>query len=85
MRTSRRQNAVLETLFLGLVAVNTRAQSNGTDVLSYVDQLIGTDNGGNVFAGATLRKQLPIQTDERHKRRANESCKHTAWQKPLRT
>ncbi|USP76580.1 glycoside hydrolase family 92 protein [Curvularia clavata] len=29
-------------------------QSNGTDVLKFIDPLIGTQNGGNVFAGATL-------------------------------
>lgn len=26
------------------------------DGFKYINQLIGTDNGGNVFAGATLRK-----------------------------
>ena len=26
------------------------------DVFQYIDQLIGTDNMGNVFAGATLRR-----------------------------
>lgn len=30
------------------------AQASPPDVFQYIDQLIGTDNGGNVFAGATL-------------------------------
>jgi putative alpha-1,2-mannosidase len=30
------------------------AETSGFDPLQYVDQLIGTNNGGNVFAGATL-------------------------------
>jgi putative alpha-1,2-mannosidase len=30
------------------------ANTSGFDPLKYVDQLIGTNNGGNVFAGATL-------------------------------
>lgn len=30
------------------------SSSSSFDVFKYVDQLIGTDNGGNVFAGATL-------------------------------
>lgn len=29
-------------------------QSEGPDVLKWVDPLIGSQNGGNVFAGATL-------------------------------
>ncbi|KAF2995677.1 hypothetical protein E8E13_002696 [Curvularia kusanoi] len=29
-------------------------RDNGTDVLDYIDPLIGTKSGGNVFAGATL-------------------------------
>ena len=38
-----------------LLVAQSRGQQNSDDVLSYVDPLIGTDNGGNVFAGATLR------------------------------
>ncbi|SZF05428.1 unnamed protein product [Blumeria hordei] len=34
------------------LVVGANAQSN--DILGYVDQLIGSSNGGNVFAGATL-------------------------------
>jgi putative alpha-1,2-mannosidase len=38
-----------------LLQVTGATQNSSTfDVLQYVDQLIGTDNGGNVFAGATL-------------------------------
>jgi putative alpha-1,2-mannosidase len=33
---------------------STAAYPPGFDPLTYVDQLIGTNNGGNVFAGATL-------------------------------
>lgn len=44
--------------FLILCAAVSSAQvaSNppGFDPLSYVNQLIGTNNGGNVFAGASL-------------------------------
>lgn len=29
-------------------------KSHGNDILDYVDPLIGTQKGGNVFAGATL-------------------------------
>ncbi|KUJ18957.1 uncharacterized protein LY89DRAFT_780925 [Mollisia scopiformis] len=38
-------------LFFIVFSLQTAAQ---TDILQYVDQLIGTNNGGNVFAGATL-------------------------------
>jgi putative alpha-1,2-mannosidase len=42
-------------LFICLLQGAGAAQDSSTfDVLQYVDQLIGTDNGGNVFAGATL-------------------------------
>ncbi|KAF7927496.1 uncharacterized protein EAE98_005878 [Botrytis deweyae] len=34
--------------------INTTLTSSTFDPLQYVNQLIGTDNGGNVFAGATL-------------------------------
>jgi putative alpha-1,2-mannosidase len=37
-----------------LQAAGAAQNSSALDVLEYVDQLIGTDNGGNVFAGATL-------------------------------
>ena len=38
------------------LAFSTYLLANGvrSDVLQYVNQLIGTNNGGNVFAGATL-------------------------------
>jgi putative alpha-1,2-mannosidase len=29
-------------------------QTNSTDVLKFIDPLIGSQNGGNVFSGATL-------------------------------
>lgn len=47
---------VVATLVLfTLVTCQTSPSSNLTsDPLQYVNQLIGTDNGGNVFAGATL-------------------------------
>ena len=49
---------ILEVSRLGflswlLCAVVVQAEPS-FDVFKYVDQLIGTDNGGNVFAGATL-------------------------------
>ena len=49
---------ILEVSRLGflswlLYAVVVQAEPS-FDVFKYVDQLIGTDNGGNVFAGATL-------------------------------
>jgi putative alpha-1,2-mannosidase len=37
-----------------LPATGAAQNSSAFDVLQYVDQLIGTDNGGNVFGGATL-------------------------------
>jgi putative alpha-1,2-mannosidase len=37
-----------------LQAAGAAQNSSAFDVLEYVDQLIGTDKGGNVFAGATL-------------------------------
>ena len=37
-----------------LSAPNHAKQDQGTDTLDYVDPLIGTKSGGNVFAGATL-------------------------------
>jgi putative alpha-1,2-mannosidase len=39
-----------------LTALSSQALAQNTtfDVLNYVNQLIGTNNGGNVFAGATL-------------------------------
>jgi len=40
--------------FLYHVEAFTFSNTSSFDVLDYVDQLIGTDNGGNVFAGATL-------------------------------
>ncbi|KAH5577723.1 hypothetical protein HBI26_135100 [Parastagonospora nodorum] len=43
----------LRSIPLALFAICVTAQ-NATDVLSYVDPLIGSANGGNVFAGATL-------------------------------
>lgn len=49
------RSTVSAAALLSLVA-SVRGQVNGNDILRYVDQLIGTDNGGNVFAGATLRK-----------------------------
>jgi putative alpha-1,2-mannosidase len=42
----------LSGLLLAL-PILTQAQS-GRDILQYVDPLIGTANGGHVFAGATL-------------------------------
>ncbi|TVY84705.1 putative secreted glycosidase [Lachnellula suecica] len=45
---------VLIACFLHLaVSQNTTYQNSTFDPISYVNQLIGTDNGGNVFAGAT--------------------------------
>lgn len=42
-------------LFLSLLVVSNRAQkASSADVLQFVDQLIGSNNGGNVFAGASL-------------------------------
>lgn len=58
-----RSDARLLSLFHLAIAV-CLAQSSGfssDDVLSYVDPLIGTDNGGNVFAGATLRKSWSME------------------------
>ena len=40
-------------LALALAAQKATAQS-GSDILEFVDPLIGTANGGHVFAGATL-------------------------------
>lgn len=40
-------------LVSGAVAQNT-TNSTIPDVLSYVDQLIGSSNGGNIFPGATI-------------------------------
>jgi putative alpha-1,2-mannosidase len=40
-------------LTLTLAGVTAR-QTNTTDVLDWIDPLIGSENGGNVFAGATL-------------------------------
>ncbi|KAF2083680.1 glycoside hydrolase family 92 protein [Saccharata proteae CBS 121410] len=39
---------------LALAPVFASAQNSSFDVLDYVNPLIGSDNGGNVFAGATL-------------------------------
>ena len=40
--------------FLFLASTSLVAAANNSDVLQYVDPLIGSNNGGNVFAGATL-------------------------------
>ncbi|KAL9052964.1 MAG: hypothetical protein Q9162_005082 [Coniocarpon cinnabarinum] len=53
--TSKRMRAAIQAIVAAWFVSQVCAQGNVTDVLSYVDQLIGTDNGGNVFAGATLR------------------------------
>jgi putative alpha-1,2-mannosidase len=48
---------VLKAFKLGLIwlLLQVAAAQNSTfDVFKYINQLIGTDNGGNVFAGATL-------------------------------
>jgi putative alpha-1,2-mannosidase len=46
---------LLEFLFTSCLLQGTLSQNNLTfDPLRHVNQLIGTDNGGNVFAGATL-------------------------------
>ena len=43
------------SIFLSTLAACLASAQNSTfDPLDYVDQLIGTSNGGNVFAGATL-------------------------------
>ncbi|POS87312.1 Six-hairpin glycosidase [Erysiphe pulchra] len=39
---------------LRLICLATTAFAQTTDVLTYVDQLIGSSNGGNIFPGATL-------------------------------
>ncbi|KAF8862999.1 hypothetical protein BDZ45DRAFT_584453 [Acephala macrosclerotiorum] len=39
---------------LAYLSIETSAQNTTFDPLKYVNQLIGTNNGGNVFAGATL-------------------------------
>jgi len=41
------------SLLLALHAIRAFAQGQG-DVFKYIDSLIGSSNGGNVFAGATL-------------------------------
>ena len=43
----------LSGLLVLTLPILTRAQS-GSNILQYVDPLIGTANGGHVFAGATL-------------------------------
>jgi putative alpha-1,2-mannosidase len=45
---------IIALLICLLQATGATQNSPTFDVLQYVDQLIGTDNGGNVFAGATL-------------------------------
>lgn len=41
-----------------MACLSALAQRPQQDILSYVDNLIGTDNGGNVFAGATRPHSL---------------------------
>ena len=41
-------------VFLSSIPSLVLGQNATFDPLQYVDQLIGTSNGGNVFAGATL-------------------------------
>lgn len=50
-----RSNFVLKSFFAVLIlgAITSNAQ-NATNILSFVDPLIGTINGGHVFAGASL-------------------------------
>ncbi|TGO08446.1 hypothetical protein BTUL_0209g00170 [Botrytis tulipae] len=46
--------AVLSTVFRLVAGQNGTTNSSTYDVLDYVDQLIGSSNGGNVFPGATV-------------------------------
>lgn len=60
-------------LFAHVIAYGTApvlAQDTGTDILQYVDPLIGTTNGGHVFPGATLpfgmaKAVADVNSDER--------------------
>jgi putative alpha-1,2-mannosidase len=59
LEVSRLSLLLALSLFAGPSASSTTSSPSPTpsssfDVFKYVDQLIGTDNGGNVFAGATL-------------------------------
>ena len=40
--------------WLGVLLLHHATAQSGSDILQYVDPLIGTANGGHVFAGATL-------------------------------
>ena len=42
------------SITLGLLGVGSVVKGQSFDPLQYVDQLIGSRNGGNIFAGATL-------------------------------
>lgn len=46
--------AVKRLALVLLVGRVVAAQNSSYDVLDYVNQLIGSSNGGNVFPGATL-------------------------------
>ncbi|ATZ51835.1 hypothetical protein BCIN_07g04000 [Botrytis cinerea B05.10] len=46
--------AVFSTIFCLVAGQNGTTNSTTYDVLDYVDQLIGSSNGGNVFPGATV-------------------------------
>ena len=48
-----RFNITLAGLLVVLLSQYVTAQS-GSEILDFVDPLIGTSNGGHVFAGATL-------------------------------
>ncbi len=45
---------ILFSLLLSAILLSAQNTTSSFDPLHYVNQLIGTDNGGNVFAGATL-------------------------------
>ncbi|CZR55839.1 probable alpha-1,2-mannosidase [Phialocephala subalpina] len=47
-------NLLNSFLLVAYLSIGISAQNTNFDPLKYVNQLIGTNNGGNVFAGATL-------------------------------
>lgn len=70
-------------VFLSSIPTLVLGQNATFDPLQYVDQLIGTANGGNVFAGATLPyvhhhcTQYRLGLTESGSREGG--CRHELW------